>query len=161
MTHDDTLLPYVPHVFTILLSAYQIFILDGLLSKRLREHMKAQDYDLQLFPFVDSVARDRVLQIGYLSSIMSFLVSVVTAVRVSAPGWIFACLLIVFFLGLLSALHALLNEPGFLSSTKMKFTIGGRLWTYETAYTALLAMLNILLIGITYTAQQLASTPRA
>lgn len=156
MNHDDTLLPYVPHVFTILLSAYQIFILDGLLSKRLREHMKAQEYDLSMFSFVDSVARDRVLQVGYLSSVISFLVSLVTAARAEAPGWIYICLLTVFFGGLLSALHALLNEPGFLSSTKLKFTIGGRHWTYESAYTALLFLLSVALIGITYVAQLLA-----
>jgi uncharacterized membrane protein len=154
MTQSVDVNAYLPPVFSIVLCTYQIVALDHLLSTRLREHVKQEGFSEEVFVLADGVARDRVLQLGYVAGFLAFISGLVAAIKNDASPWTLGTLWVVFAIGFVSALGVFLRKPGFLSQTRLHHKGWRARITYERFYLVILILLNAVVIVVTMMVHQ-------
>lgn len=115
---------YIPPIFSIALALYQVAVLDRALSARTRNFVVNEFRNLdpaiqaEFGQLADNIARDRVLQVAFLSTIFSAVGSLSVVMRESSASWLLWVLLAVFLAGLLGTVTLFLYEPGHLANTK-------------------------------------------
>lgn len=159
---------FFPPIFSIVVSLYQLSILDHVLSTRIRAFIETETSELEsplreeLAILVDAISRDRVLQVAYLAGLFALIASLAATLKASHATWTFWVLITMFILGLLSTLSVFLHEPGFLARTRVRPQGLLSNCTWEHFYIYLLLALNIIIIAVMYAAQVLdpSAAPR-
>src|SRR5438105_4242187 len=142
---------YIPPAFSLAVSAYQLTILDRLLSARVRAHALREFSDVEsavqdrIARLTDHVSRDRVLQIGFLSGLFGFVGGLAATLRATNAQWTFWTLLTVFVCGVFATIALFIYDPGFLAATSLGSGWRAR-FTYEELYTVGLIVMNVALI---------------
>ncbi|MDQ3805509.1 MAG: hypothetical protein M3416_16980 [Acidobacteriota bacterium] len=147
---DWSIYPFIPPTLSIFLSLYLVPMYDKLYGANLRRHLGEKgmtDY----FDLVNGIAKERGLQVAYLTGILSFLSSMITTLKSNYPFALTILSLFLFFVGLALILNVFMREPGYLSTTmfperrKLEF-LDERGWTYLKLYSYILTAFNVFLI---------------
>jgi hypothetical protein len=159
---DWSIYPFVSPVFSLFFSLFLSPLYGNLFEKKLRDYLKKEDVKSEeLIKHVNQITKDRALQIAYLTSIPSFLISTIATVKADYPFLLLSIFLIGLFAGLPLFLIIFLNDPGTHAATtviikpetklikKLFFKYPAKKkWTYLDLYSRLLVMLNLVLIII-------------
>jgi hypothetical protein len=133
----------LPPIFALLLSLVFEPVIETLLSNRLREFLQGQQ-NADLFNIVDAVARDRSLQIAYVSTVTSFIVSVVSVAKTNHAAVLVAILLVMGSGGgFVLTLKIFMLPPGHNTLTTWRNVI-----TYADLYNRVLIAMNLVIIGV-------------
>ena len=151
--------PFVPPVFSLVLSILLIPLYDRVLDDNLRVFLRARSAE-DKFKQINEILKGRALQIAYLTEIPVFVVSGLTTAQSNHPLLLMliagAALLVV----LITSPRVFLSSPDYIAGTKLPEKLDdcwrGTGWFWRlvdkadlmqvTVYTILLAVLNVILI---------------
>lgn len=151
--------PFIPPIFSLLLSLFIIPRYDRLLNKMLLTFLKKEKLEAN-YELVKTVISARTLQIAYLTEVPVFAVSVIAAAQSNYPILLVCLTVIGLLLLLLISPKVFLSEPDYLATTEFPETpkkgrltsLNKRGWTQLDFYSTLLVFLNLFfLIIITIT----------
>ena len=153
LTRNWDLYPFLPPIMALV--AYIIIdpVHERLAESKLKEFLSSQGEHLaEAHPLISNIAQDYSLQVVWISTVISFLSSVVTISK-HIPMALTVSLLAGIVIGIPITLDIFLRPPGYHSATKV-----GRLrflsllrkkdWSQFDAYGALMAVSNIVFIII-------------
>ena len=147
--------PFIPPVFSLLLSLAIIPQYDRLLNARLLSFLKTEQLDSS-YELMKAVISARILQIAYLTEVPVFAVSVVAAAQSNHPTLVVLLAIIGLLLLLLISPKVFLSHPDYLATTEFpEITKRGRWtslakrgWKQHDFYAALLVFLNLFFLFI-------------
>jgi hypothetical protein len=147
---DWTPYPFIPPIFSLYVSLYLLPIYSNLHARSLKAYLESEGLG-DKFEAINAVAKDRSLQVAYLSGIAAFLISTIATLKSDHPVILTAVLIIILLIGLPLLLRVFLAAPGYHSTTRFpeKATpnfIFKRSWTYLDVYSKTLSFFTILLI---------------
>lgn len=142
--------PFIPPIFSLVLSILLIPLYDRVLNDNLRMFLNQRNYG-DKFQQINAVLKGRGLQMAYLSQIPVFIVSVVSTLKSNYPKLLITIVIAALLVALIVSPKVFLSQPDYLSTTK--FPEKGRPrflarkgFTQLAFHASVLAALNIILI---------------
>lgn len=144
--------PFISPLFSLFANLY----INPVFSKQhediLRTFLNSEEMGKE-FVLINAIAKDRGLQIAYLSGIPAFIASIITTLKSNHPVILTVTVVITFFLLLPLYLKVFLKQPAYHATTrfpeKMKPAfIYAKGWTYHKFYSGVLIFFNIILMII-------------
>jgi hypothetical protein len=141
----------VPPLFSLFLSFYLLPFYDKLFSDNLRNYL-ARNQQEQLHGIITGIAKDRALQIAYLSGSLSTLASIISIAKSDKPQILVGALVFVVIVGVPYFLSVFMRDPGFHATTNLPnrwyFRSLAKTRTYLAYHARVLTYLNLMAIAL-------------
>jgi hypothetical protein len=144
--------PFIPPLFSLFANIYVNPIYSKQHEEILRNYLNSEGMG-EKFDLINAIAKDRGLQVAYLSGIPAFIASIVATLK-STYSILLTIIVVITFLILLPLyLKVFLKQPGYHATTRFPEKakpafIFVREWTYHKFYSNVLILFNIFLIII-------------
>jgi hypothetical protein len=142
--------PFIPPLFSLVLSIFFIPLYDRVLNDNLRGFLNQRNYG-DMFQQINGVLKGRGLQIAYLTEIPVFVISVISTLQSNHPKFLIAIVIAVLIIMLIVSPKVFLSQPDYLSNTKFPEKgwpqfLAKKGFTQLAFHASVLAALNIILI---------------
>jgi hypothetical protein len=145
-TRDWQVYPLLPPLVSLFFSFYVVSI-ERLLNDRLKKKLESAGLQ-SAEELIIAIVSDRVLQAGYLSSVLSFIATLLIISEFIAEAVFAIVLLVVFVVLLFSTLVVFLSDPGDLFATLLKRPRTRWVTHRADRYTVILIGINIAMVGL-------------
>lgn len=147
--------PFIPPVFSLLLSLAIIPRYDRLLDARLLSFLKHEELEAN-YELMKTVISARTMQIAYLTEVPVFAISVIAAAQSNYPELLVCLAIIGLLLLIFISPKVFLSQPDYLATTEFPeipkksrlIFLAKRGWTQHDFYSALLVFLNLFFLII-------------